>query len=88
MRLTAAREAETKYISEQNELEIKKTAELAAIESDKFKQMVGSIGSETIQSIATAGPEMQVRVKLQTFIIITCFNFVLYRQKSTSDLGS
>lgn len=62
MRLTAAREAETKYISEQNELEIKKTAELAAIESDKFKQMVGSIGSETIQSIATAGPEMQVKL--------------------------
>lgn len=61
-RLTAAREAETKYIREQNELEIKKTGELAAIESDKFKQMVGSIGAETIQSIATAGPEMQVKL--------------------------
>ena len=59
-RLTAAREAETKYIKEQNELEISKTGELAAIESDKFKQMVTSIGAETIQSIATAGPEMQV----------------------------
>jgi len=61
-RLTAAREAETKYIKEQNELEIKKTGELAAIESDKFQQMVGSIGAETIQSIATAGPEMQVKL--------------------------
>jgi len=61
-RLTAAREAETKYIRESNELEIKKTSKLAAIESDKFKQMVSSIGAETIQSIATAGPEMQVKL--------------------------
>lgn len=49
-----------KYIKEQNELEIVKTSELATIESSKFKQMVDSIGSNTIQSIATAGPDMQV----------------------------
>ena len=54
------REAETKYIKEQNDLEIVKTRELAAIESGKFKQMVDAIGSGTIQSIATAGPDMQV----------------------------
>ena len=59
-RLTAAREAETKYIKEQNELEISKTRELASIEADKFKQMVDSIGANTIQAIATSGPEMQV----------------------------
>ncbi|XP_047142339.1 major vault protein [Hydra vulgaris] len=61
-RLTAAREAETKYISMQNELEISKTRELATIEAGKFKQMVDAIGAETIRSIATAGPEMQVKL--------------------------
>ena len=64
-RLTAAREAETKYISEQNELEVKKTSELAGIESNKFKQMVDAIGANTIQAIATAGPEMQVNPLLR-----------------------
>lgn len=33
---------------------------MASIETDKFKNMVSSIGSDTIQAIATAGPEMQV----------------------------
>lgn len=61
-RLTAAREAETKYIKEQNELEIAKTRELSAIESGKFKEMVDSIGANTIQAIATSGPEMQVKL--------------------------
>jgi len=61
-RLTAAREAETKYIKEQNDLEISKTSELATIESEKFKQMVTAIGAETIQSISTSGPEMQVKL--------------------------
>jgi len=61
-RLNAAREAETKYIRESNELEINKTSELAEIESNKFKQMVEAIGAGTIQSIATAGPDMQVKL--------------------------
>lgn len=61
-RLTAARDAETKYISNQNELEVKKTSELAGIESNKFKEMVDAIGAHTIQAIATAGPEMQVKL--------------------------
>ena len=63
-RLNAAREAETKYIRESNELEINKTSELAEIESNKFKQMVEAIGAGTIQSIATAGPDMQVCYEL------------------------
>lgn len=33
---------------------------MAAIETDKFQNMVSSIGADTIQAIATAGPEMQV----------------------------
>lgn len=62
-RLTKAREAETHYIKEQNDVEIKKSSEMAGIESGKFKQMVDSIGASTIQAIATAGPEMQVRIR-------------------------
>ena len=59
-RLTRAREAETKFVREQNELEIAKSKEMSAIETDKFKDMVDAIGSDTIASIANAGPEMQV----------------------------
>ncbi|XP_065054795.1 major vault protein-like isoform X2 [Rhopilema esculentum] len=61
-RLTKAREAETHYVKEQNELEIKKASEMAEIDSAKFKEMVDSIGANTIQAIATAGPEMQVKL--------------------------
>lgn len=60
-RLTSAREAENKFIREQNELEIDKTKEMAAIETEKFRDMVTSIGPDTIASIATSGPQMQVR---------------------------
>lgn len=60
-RLTSAREAENKFIREQNELEIDRTKEMAAIETLKFKDMVSSIGPDTIASIANSGPEMQVR---------------------------
>ena len=58
--MTRAREAETKFIREQNDLEITKAKEMAGIETEKFKNMVDSIGSDTIASIANAGPEMQV----------------------------
>lgn len=59
-RLSAAREAETKFIREQNELEISKAGDMANIEAGKFKNMVDAIGPQTIAAIATAGPEMQV----------------------------
>ena len=58
--MTCAREAETKFIREQNDLEITKAKEMSGIETEKFKNMVDSIGSDTIASIANAGPEMQV----------------------------
>lgn len=61
-RLTKTREAELKYQSEQNGLDVTKAKEMAVIETDKFQNMVSSIGADTIQAIATAGPEMQVRV--------------------------
>ena len=44
---------------------------MAGIETDKFKNMVSSIGSDTIQAIATAGPEMQVRTLPFLFIPFT-----------------
>ena len=61
-RLTSAREAENKYLGEQNELEINKAKEMSGIETGKFKNMVDAIGAGTIQAIATAGPEMQVKL--------------------------
>jgi major vault protein len=63
-RLTHAREAENKFIREQNALEISKASDMATIESDKFKNTVDAIGADTIKSIANAGPEMQVRFTL------------------------
>ena len=59
-RLSKAREAELKYVREQNELKIAKDARLAEIESEKFKNMISAIGTDTIRAIAVAGPEMQV----------------------------
>lgn len=35
---------------------------MATIETSKFKDMVDAIGASTIASIATAGPEMQVKM--------------------------
>lgn len=61
-RLTKTREAELKYQSEQDGLDVSKVKELAAIEIEKFQNMVSSIGADTIQAIATAGPEMQVKL--------------------------
>ena len=45
-----------------NELEIAKTRKLAEIEAGKFSQTVGSIGRETIVSMAKAGPETQAKL--------------------------
>ncbi|XP_076435145.1 major vault protein-like isoform X2 [Babylonia areolata] len=61
-RLTSAREAELKYVSEQNDLELTKAKELAGIETSKFKNMVDAIGTNTLATIANAGPEMQVKM--------------------------
>ena len=76
-RLTAAREAETKFIREQNELEISKAGDMANIETEKFKNMVDAIGSETIAAIATAGPEMQVQSHIRYLHVILYIHLVL-----------
>jgi len=49
--------AEIKYQTEVDTLEISKQKELATIETQKFQDIVKSIGSKTIASIAQAGPE-------------------------------
>lgn len=61
-RLKLAREAEIKFLQEQNELEISKKSEMSRIETDKFKLQVESIGPQTIQAIATSGPDTQVKL--------------------------
>ncbi|KAK3084843.1 hypothetical protein FSP39_020040 [Pinctada imbricata] len=61
-RLTRVREAELKFQKEQNDLELNRSKELATIETDKFKLQVDAIGAQTLQAIATAGPEMQVKL--------------------------
>ena len=50
------------YQKELNGLEIRKASELAKIETEKFKQVIESIGKETIISMAKAGPEFQSRM--------------------------
>lgn len=43
-------------------MELSKTRDMAEIETSKFKSQVDAIGASTLQAIATAGPEMQVRL--------------------------
>ncbi|XP_039598942.1 major vault protein [Polypterus senegalus] len=61
-RLVKAREQELEYVREQDKLEVDKAAKLAELEIKKFQEMVKSIGADTIKDIATAGPELQVKM--------------------------
>ncbi|BFZ18950.1 hypothetical protein BsWGS_21989 [Bradybaena similaris] len=61
-RLTHARDAELKYLTEQNKMELEKATELSNIEVKKFKEMVEAIGPNTLLAMATAGPDLQVRM--------------------------
>jgi len=72
-RLTQAREAELKYVKEQNEQMIAKDRELAKIEINKFQQQIQAIGTDTIRSIATAGPDHQVKLLQSLGIKSTIF---------------
>ena len=71
-RLTRVRKAETKYVREQNELEIAKAREMATIETEKLNNMVQTIGSDTISAIATSGPEMQVCIVCVSVSVFVC----------------
>ena len=61
-RITSAREAELKYVRDQNEVEISKAREMADIETSKFENTVKAIGADTLRAIAVSGPEMQVKM--------------------------
>jgi len=60
--LKLKQEAEIAFQKSIDEIELQKAKELSAIESKKFKEIVSSIGSDTIASIAQAGPEMQAKL--------------------------
>uniref|UniRef100_A0A0B7A6U1 Major vault protein n=3 Tax=Arion vulgaris TaxID=1028688 RepID=A0A0B7A6U1_9EUPU len=61
-RLTHARDAELKYVSEQNKMELGKSTAISNIEVKKFKEMVEAIGANTLLAMSTAGPDLQVRM--------------------------
>lgn len=53
---------ELEHKSKVTELEIKRNRDMAEIETNKFAEVVGAIGPETIKAIAQAGPEMQAKL--------------------------
>lgn len=59
-RLAKAREAELGYKKELDRLEVEKQERLVQLESQRFKQMMESLGSDTLKEIARSGPELQV----------------------------
>lgn len=59
-RLSKAREQELSYKKEMDRLEVTKQERLAHIESQRFSQLVQSLGSDTLKEMARAGPELQV----------------------------
>uniref|UniRef100_A0A674C9S8 Major vault protein n=1 Tax=Salmo trutta TaxID=8032 RepID=A0A674C9S8_SALTR len=61
-RLSKAREQELNYKSAMDRLEVEKQQKLAEIESNRFKKLVDSIGADTLQEMARAGPELQVKL--------------------------
>eukprot|EP00112_Aurelia_sp_Birch-Aquarium-sp1_P016580 Seg3777.2 transcript_id=Seg3777.2/GoldUCD/mRNA.D3Y31 product="Major vault protein" protein_id=Seg3777.2/GoldUCD/D3Y31 len=60
--LTAARNSEVGYQREINDLEVAKAKALSKIEMEKAQSMVSTIGSDTISSIAKAGPEAKIKM--------------------------
>jgi len=60
--LTQRNSSEVKHLSALNELEVSKSKDLSAIETTKFANTVKALGADTIQSIATAGPELQAKL--------------------------
>ncbi|KAK5884397.1 hypothetical protein CesoFtcFv8_018222 [Champsocephalus esox] len=61
-RLTNAREQELNYKKQMDALEVDKQKSIANIESERFSQLVQSLGSDTLKEMARAGPELQVKM--------------------------
>ena len=68
-RITRARDAELKYVRDQNEVEISKAKEMAEIETSKFENTVSAIGADTLRAIAVSGPEMQVCSRVHSALL-------------------
>jgi len=60
--LTARNHAEIKQQIAVDALEISKSKDLAAIETTKFKNVVKALGTDTIEAMALAGPELQAKL--------------------------
>ncbi|XP_061555890.1 major vault protein [Phycodurus eques] len=61
-RLAKARQQELSYRKQMDQLEVEKQERLANIESERFRQLVSSLGSDTLAEMARAGPELQVKM--------------------------
>merc|ERR1712227_645230 len=61
-RLTNARNAEIEFLQKKNALETEKAEKDAEIEINKFKEMMESIGKDTLKAMASAGQDHQVKM--------------------------
>lgn len=61
-RIQQARQAEIKYVSDKNALEVKKSDEIAGIQMKMFASMITSLGQETLRDIAVSGQENQLKL--------------------------
>lgn len=61
-RLIRARSAELEYSKATNAIEISQMNKKTDNDISKFKNMVDAIGAETLRDMATAGPDLQVRM--------------------------
>ncbi|KAA0705870.1 Major vault protein [Triplophysa tibetana] len=61
-RLSKARDQELGYKKQMDFLEVDKQQKMAEIESQRFSQLVSSLGTETLKEMARAGPELQVKL--------------------------
>jgi len=72
-KLIKQQQAEIEHKRALNNLEINKAKELSEIESEKFESIVQAMGPETLKSIASAGPDLQLKLLqglgLKSFLI-------------------
>uniref|UniRef100_A0A8C1NZV3 Major vault protein n=1 Tax=Cyprinus carpio TaxID=7962 RepID=A0A8C1NZV3_CYPCA len=87
-RLCKAREQELNYKKEMDQLEVEKQQKLAGIESQRFKQLMESLGTETLKEMARAGPELQVILLLlspgKTPLTLSVVEEWLYKRNTTT----
>jgi len=60
--LKRQQEAQLETMKMKNALEINTAVKMAEIEINKFKQIIGAIGKETLVAISKAGPEMKAKM--------------------------